>query len=132
MMGWGCQKKVRILIDLGALKARGRYQYKNSEWLIDDVDLVAFLADRRWWMAWDVARITDADLRDEAQRLRREADGHWVRLSDWCKGNGFEVNTGTSWARKGLFATASRWATHWYIWSVELAAFVPPCERMKE
>jgi hypothetical protein len=131
LMGWSCSKKVALFIASGALPAKRRRGRWGGEWLIDDTDLVSFLHDRRYWMAWDVGAITDDDLRQAAQAARDDAGGEWIRLSDWCKAHHYVNKTGTVWARKGYFASAVQWSTHWYVWSAELAAFTPPNERTR-
>lgn len=59
------------------LRLPGQWAYS---WTRDD--LLAFLADRRYWMAWSPAQITDPALRQRAEDLRRQAGGNWLQLSE--------------------------------------------------
>jgi hypothetical protein len=45
-------------------------------------DLVEFVRNRETWIAWDVAQITDAELRQVAARARREAGGAWYQQEE--------------------------------------------------
>jgi hypothetical protein len=125
------RRTLHALIDAGVLTVRHRVR-KERKWqpiLIDMTTFADFLANRRYWMVWDADAITDPDWRDEALRLRREADGHWIAMADWCRAHHYSPITSWFWIHDGLLPSAVQWGRRWYVWSRELETFIPPCER---
>lgn len=122
---------LHALIDAGVLTVKRHPRKKWQPLLIDMTTFADFLANRRYWMAWDAERITDPDWRDEALRLRAEADGCWVAMADWCKEHHYSSITSWFWVHNGLLPSAVQWRRRWYVWSTELATFVPPSEQPK-
>lgn len=100
---------------------------KKRRWLITEQSLIAFLAVREAWPGWDVADISDPDLRAEAARLRLSAGGHWVKAADLARRLGYHPNYADDWVRLGLLGDARRitYGRTWYVWSADITHFHP-------
>ena len=70
--------------------------------------------------------MTDPDLRDEADRLRREAGGHWMNRRMLAEEYGFAESTVLSWFRKGQLPNPYRRKKSLYVWSADLADWQSP------
>jgi hypothetical protein len=89
---------------------------------------MAFLFNENYWMAWDVQRITDADLRTEMCKLRATRPC-WLTIGEVARRYHVISNTVGQWIEKG-FISARRYG-NWYVREDVIAGWVPPCERSK-
>jgi hypothetical protein len=126
VFGLSCSKRVVIWVERDWLKARKQGRKQAGTWRVSQDAILDFLACREGWMSWEPEHITDPDIRAEALRLRAEADGHWVRLTQWACRRGYAKSTPDNWIEKGLLS-GIKWGV-WYVWSADLEAFVPPGE----
>lgn len=128
LLGKGCAKSVVWWIDAGWLRARAANCKGRRIWRICWDDLMAFLRDDRYWMAWDAQRITDSDLRTEMVALR-ENKPRWLMQGEvahrYCVG----IGTVKQWIAKG-FLPAARYGNH-YIREDDFDGWIPPCQRSK-
>jgi hypothetical protein len=134
LFGFAAVNSVTRWIANGWLKAYRVYTSpkrsgtRNTEFRISQDGILDFISKREHWMRWEPERITDPYIRDEALRLRAEADGHWIRISDWAKVRGYTNDASQRWIRLG-YLTGTRHHHWWYVWSEDLTAFTPPSER---
>lgn len=111
----------------GDLMARRRKGGQGRHWLINDADLLAFLAYRPAWPDWDPAAMTDPDWRRQAQELRDAADGHWLTPAEVGAQLHADRNSVIRWTHDGRLPAMTR-KRHIYIWSTDLAGFVVPAD----
>jgi hypothetical protein len=97
-------------------------------WRVCWDDLMSFLREPRYWMAWDAERITDRDLRAEMRSLRAIAP-RWLTIGEVARRYSVISNTVGQWITKG-FLPAMRYG-NWYIREDAIAGWLPPCERSK-
>lgn len=102
---------------------RGRRKHEPR--LILQESIAAFIANPRYWMAWEPKHMTDPDWRAEAERLRAEADGFWVPLNDWTVARGYHNAYASKWVRSGLIPAVHELDRYW-VWSTDLEQFTPP------
>lgn len=135
ILGLKCSKTVNRWVDRGWMRGRampskaGVRRGKGVRTVISWTALESFLQDRQHWMRWDPARIVDAEWRDVAMQARQSANGRWVRVSQWCREHHFSGGTAAVWVARGEVRNAVMHNGHWYVWSEEIDAFVPPCMR---
>ena len=126
-LGVGCSKTIAWWIKQGWLQGRkGQRCGKNRMWYVSEDALQEFLEDERYWHLWDPARITDSDWRTWAYHQRT------VRfLTTREVGDRFAVchSTVHDWIQRGLLPAVRH--GNWLIREIDLAGFVPPCERPK-
>lgn len=128
VLGKGCAKSVVWWINAGWLKAQAAVCNGRTIWRVCWDDLMAFLHNEAYWMAWDAARITDADLRAEFTALRA-ARPRWLTIGEVARRYSVISNTVGQWIYKG-FLPAVRYG-NWYIREDVIAGWLPPCERSK-
>lgn len=128
LLGKGCSKSVTRWISDGWLTARGAVCNGRRIWRICWDDLMAFLQDARYWPAWDPARISDADLRQELTALRADA-GRWLSQTEIAARYCVTVAAVGQWIQKG-WLRAVRYGNH-LVNERDLDGWVPPCERSK-
>ena len=128
LLGKKCSKSVTWWIGAGWLKARAAMMNGRKIWRVCWDDLMDFLREERYWMAWDVARITDADLRTDMFALRAGRP-RWLTIGEVARRFCVLSNTVGQWIYKG-FLPAVRYG-NWYIREDEIADWVAPCERSK-
>lgn len=127
MLGVSCAKTVVRWVECGWLKAKkGPRRGGNRQWVIDEVNLLAFMEDPRGWPAWRPERIGDQLLREWATEIRKE---RYLRVGEVAER--FCVGAGTvqSWIQRGELP-AHRYG-NWWIPERALDGFVPPFERSK-
>jgi hypothetical protein len=133
LFGFAAVNTVTRWIDNGWIEARCVYTSpkrrgpRNKEFRISQDAILDFIGKREHWMRWKPERITDPHIRDEALRLRAEANGHWIRMSDWAEERGYTNDAAQRWIRLG-YLTGVR-LNAWYVWSEDLVAFTPPSEQ---
>lgn len=130
LLGLGCSKQVAHWIKIGALKGKARRcvgRTKRRIWAVLWDDLMAFLRDRRYWMAWEAERITDTDLRTEMLAMR--SCGRWLRIGEVARRFCVTVKAVYQWIRWG-WLNARRYDNH-YVWSEDLEGWIPPTERKR-
>lgn len=131
LLGKRCSKSVAYWIEQGYLKAReansGRKDGR-SIWRIAWNGLIAFLREPSYWMAWDVERVTDADLRAELAALRASGP-RWLSIGDVARRFSVVTNTVGQWISKGWLC-AVRYG-NWWIDARKLDGWVPPTERKR-
>lgn len=80
---------------------RGRRLRDRRPYLISMPDLVAFVQDRRAWMSYDPARISEPDLRRVAERYRAEAPGEWLDARALARLAHYSATAVRRWLRAG-------------------------------
>lgn len=131
LLGKGCSKSVVRWIEMGWLKARAANRERRDEqvmWRIQWDDLMAFLRDEHYWMAWEAGRITDAELRAEMTALRAGRP-RWLSVGEVAERYTVDIGTVKQWIYKG-FLPAQRYGNH-FIRESDLDGWLPPCERSK-
>lgn len=125
---WIAAKKLKARRD----GSRGTKPHKSVPfWRITDESVLAFLADRSMWPTWNVEGITDPDLRTYAAELRLQAGGHWMSSQQIARRYHYSQSAAQAWYRQGFFSDMRVIVCYckWYVWSADLAGFVPPLER---
>ena len=128
LIGKKCAKSVVWWIDAGWLKARAADCQGRRIWRICWDDLMTFLHNDQYWMAWSADRITDADLRAEMLALRATKP-RWLTQTEVAQRYSVTVEAVGQWIAKG-FLPAARYGNH-YIREDALLGWVPPCARSK-
>ncbi|MBF8255100.1 MAG: hypothetical protein HW375_7 [Anaerolineales bacterium] len=124
-LGMGCSKTVAKWIKRGWLRARaGQRVGMYHDWVISEDALLAFLEDPRYWMAWDVAKVTDSLLGVWVRELRTE---RWLSVGEVCERYFVSYQAVNTWIRR-KHVRASRWG-NWWIRDSDLEGFVAPCNR---
>lgn len=116
--------------------AAGRAVGDRRHLFVHDLDLLAFLSERRAWPSWEPAAITDPSWREAAEEARRAAGGRWVRAADLAARWHYTRGQGERWVRTGRIAGETvRWGLAYYVWEPDGAplALAPerPRTRMK-
>jgi transposase len=101
-------------------------------YLITDQALMRFVEQRNTWMAWTVDRMTDADWRMYAERLRTDAGGYWMSLSEVAERYIVGYTTAVGWRLRGYMAgvTTARYGRTHYFWSADLEGWEPDDRRI--
>jgi hypothetical protein len=97
----------------------------REPWVFRASDIEHLLGCRDSWIAWSPEQLTDGACKQRALLARHRAPGHWVKLADWCREHHYDVGTGNQWVAKRLLRTA-KWQNHHFVWSTEIAQFIPP------
>lgn len=126
LLGLSCSKKVARWIERGWLKAKNGGEPDRPLWRIAVVDLWDMLENPTTWMAWQVDRITDPDLRDWARELR-QGQPQWMAIGDVARRFHVTSNTAKSWIAKGQIAGV-RYG-NWWIREDDLVGWVIPGDR---
>jgi hypothetical protein len=98
-------------------------------WRIHEEDLMRFLENRAYWMAWEPDRITDPSLRHWAHELR-DGQPRWLLQSEVAVRYHVSVYAVSWWLRRGQLQ-GYRVGNNRMIWESDLDGFVPPCMREK-
>lgn len=125
-------KLVHIWITRGWLKAdryrpRRKTERRNGgpTKLISEFALLAFLAVPEAWPSYDPARIEDPDLRAEAERLRAEAGGGWVKVADLARQLHYTPwGLRRAWVAYPYERRVTQWRRDHYLWAPDVPAFV--------
>ena len=132
VLGLRCPKKVSDWITRGWLVAKlrgGAAPTQHTTWAVQWDDLMIFLTNPLYWMAWQAEAITDPDLRAEMIALRADQP-RWLTPGQvaqrCCVGKG-AVN---DWIHWGLLP-AVRYG-NWWIWEKNLEGWVIPAERSRK
>lgn len=128
LLGKGCSKSVAWWINAGWLNARAAHCNGRRIWRICWDDLMTFLRNDCYWMAWQPERITDADLRAEMLALRA-GKPRWLTVGEVAQRYCVGIGAVKQWIAKG-FLPAARYGNH-YIREDVLDGWLPPCERSK-
>ncbi len=128
LLGKGCAKSVVYWIGAGWLKAKAATSSARTIWRICWDDLMAFLQNENYWMAWNAERITDPDLRAEYRTLRATRP-RWLTIGAVARRYHVISNTVGQWIEKG-FLPAARYG-NWYIREDTIDGWVPPCDRSR-
>lgn len=94
-------------------------------YLVADTALHAFLSVEAAWPSYNPAQIADPDLRAEAERLRAEAGGGWVKGVDlmrelcYCAHDAARMIHGYPGEKRTLM-----WKSAIYLWAPHVPAFV--------
>ena len=129
LLGKGCAKSVVWWIEAGWLVGNARRTIGRTErriWAVQWGDLMTFLREPRFWMAWSPERITDADLRVEMTALRA-GQPCWLTQGEVARRCHVSIEAVGQWITKGFLAS-QRYGNH-YIWSADLDGWAPPCQR---
>jgi hypothetical protein len=84
---------------------------KRSPAYISADDIIEFLRNPEHWHRWSVEKITHADVRAHAQRLR----GKWMRCSVWARQHDIPECTARDWLVDGK-VKGKKIGNVWYIW----------------
>lgn len=98
----------------------------SRRWMIEEDDLVAFLADPSSWMLWRPDEITDLAWREWALELPRY---RWLTPGQVARRYAVGVGAVNAWIHAGLLPSVRR-GNHW-IAEPALAGFELPCERSR-
>lgn len=91
----------------------------RRHYLISRADLIAFLANRRYWMVWHAAGVRDDDLRRLAELYRRATPGEWLTLRAVVTSQHYAKNTTDEWVARGWPGPGwevELWGNTRYIW----------------
>lgn len=128
LLGKACHKSIATWIRRGILPAHNASPIPTrAAHRIRMEDLLVFLEDRRYWMAWDANAITDLALREWAQELRQV--GRWLTPPEVAERCHVAMQTVNTWIRRGQLP-ARRYG-NWWVWDGDLVGFVPPCDNPK-
>ena len=110
----------------GWLRARNGSDTDRPLWRIQDDDLMAFLENSDYWMAWQPARLPDSALREWATEIR-DGGPDWITVGEAARRVFIGVATMNGWIhRHGL---AARRYGNWYVDARELDSFVVQRQR---
>lgn len=128
VLGLRCAKKVVDWIGRGWLRGKARGTNGRPIWAVQWDDLMAFLQNRMYWMAWRAEDITDRDLRAEMIALRAHQP-RWLTPGEVAHRYCVDDRAVNAWVRKG-YVPAQRYG-NWWIWEADLQGWVLPCERSR-
>jgi len=123
LMGLPCSKVVAHWIAEGMLAAHNGGRVDRPLWRIQRDDLMAFMAEPLYWMAWRVDRVVDPYLRAYAEQIRDGQPG-WHTPGQVARHYGAGRSTPQQWIERG-FIPSQRWGNHWIHQSV-LDNWAPP------
>lgn len=123
LMGLPCSKVVARWIAEGMLAGRNGGRTDRPLWRVQRDDLMAFMAEPLYWMAWRVDRVVDPYLRTYAEQLR-DGQPEWHTPGHVARHYGAGRNTPQQWIERG-FIPSQRWGNHWIHQSV-LDHWAPP------
>ncbi len=123
LLGLPCSKTVAHWIAEGMLAAHNGGRADRPLWRIQRDDLMGFMAEPLYWMAWRVGRVVDPYLRAYAEQLRDGQPG-WYTPGQVARHYGAGRNTPQQWIERG-FIQSQRWGNHWIHQSV-LDHWAPP------
>lgn len=129
LLGIGYNSKTVILwIQRGWLQAR---HGSRAAWRIAWNDLIAFVARRDYWMAYDAHRIRDTALRVYVLRLQAEAGGRWMTTAEVATQLCVSRGVVEMWIRCGALPAVRSPSHKFWIWSADLDGWVLPSERSR-
>lgn len=128
LIGKRCNKTVTWWITAGWLPATAATSGSKYIWRIRYDDLLMFLHNPDYWMAWDATRITDADLRAEMLALRATGP-RWLTCGEIARRLHVGHAAVNDWIHQGLLP-ARRYG-NWYVQEADLDGFVIPSARSR-
>jgi hypothetical protein len=112
------QWRARDLIAIGALPVANAG--RKGEYRIPRAVLLAFVQDRRWWMLWTPAAITDGPLRQVAELARAAAAPHrWLDALETGRRLGYAAQTVDVYCQRGQIPGV-KVCGRWYCWTADL------------
>lgn len=113
--------RARDLITIGALPVTNTG--RKGEYRIPRAVLLAFVQDRRWWMLWTPAAITDGPLRQVAELARAAAAPHrWLDATEAGRRLGYAAQTVDTYCQRGQLPGV-KVCGRWYCWTADLDAW---------
>jgi len=128
-MGLSCPKTVANWVGRGWLRPIGGRRART--WRFDPLALWDLCANGQTFVAWEVARITDPELRAYAAE-QRALHPRWLRLQEVARRYHVTPGTVAGWVTQGRFV-AEQVQRYGVVWLREdaLDGFVPPCEQRR-
>lgn len=92
--------------------------------------LRTMMQNRMTWMAWSPEKITDAEFRAWAIKLRK-GKSHWISAGDLARRFGVVPAVPQSWIERGDFIPGKTCFKYgnWWFWSRAVKSYVPPSLR---
>lgn len=107
-----CGKTVTRWIEQGWLKATRARTKDRWYWVISREAVMDFFRVRDAWPGWEIERITDPELRDEAATVR-PVDLRYLTVGEVAQRLLIEIGTVNQWIHKGRFPNAVRYGNWW-------------------
>ncbi len=85
-------------------------------WSVSRRQLIAFVADRRYWPHYSPERINDPEIAAAARYARRMAGGEWLHSTAWAQQHHLADTTVRRWCQRGRL-DAIKAGRAWYVWS---------------
>jgi DNA-binding MarR family transcriptional regulator len=102
-------------------RTRGRRPKRGvtlGQFQVAHADLLDFLRQRDYWMAWEPERIPDPALRRAAETFRAERPGRWWRLAELADALHYSLAAVQRWQQAGWPGgyETTRWGRRLFIW----------------
>lgn len=94
---------------------------------ITPTDVQAFIRQRDTWMLWTPARMTDSVLQLQAYWHRAVSGGRWYSTLDLAARYHYSQRTVCLWIAESRLPAIRRFQQA-YVWSGDLAGFIPPVD----